>query len=76
VRRRLLRVFVRRGLLLGDDARAMAQWQHEGGFSADGSVRFQATDRAGRESPAHHRKTPPQRRATIPSPRRLGRVNP
>jgi len=30
----------------------------------------------GRESPAHHGKTPPQRRATTPSPRRLGRVNP
>lgn len=38
VRRRLLRVFVRRGLLPGDDARAMAQWQHGGGFSVDGSA--------------------------------------
>ena len=32
VRRRLLRVFVRRGLLPGDDARAMGQWAHGGGF--------------------------------------------
>lgn len=37
VRRRLLRSFVRRGLLPGDDARAIAQWKHGGGFSVDGS---------------------------------------
>jgi hypothetical protein len=49
VRRRLLRTFVRRGLLPGDDARAMAQWEHGGGFSVDGSVRIEAADRAGRE---------------------------
>jgi hypothetical protein len=47
VRRRLLRTFVRRGLLPGDDARAMAQWEHGGGFSVDGSVRIEAADRAG-----------------------------
>jgi hypothetical protein len=45
VRRRLLRVFVRRGLLPRDDARAMAQWAHGGGFSVDGSVRIAAADR-------------------------------
>ena len=45
VRRRLLRVFVRRGLLPRDDARAMAQWAHGGGFSVDGSVRIEAADR-------------------------------
>jgi hypothetical protein len=39
VRRRLLRLFVRRGLLPADDARAMTQWQHGGGFSVDASVR-------------------------------------
>jgi hypothetical protein len=49
VRRRLLRVFVRRGLLPGDDARAMGQWERGGGFSVDGSVRIEAADRAGRE---------------------------
>jgi len=27
----------------------MGQWQHGGGFSVDGSVRIEATDRAGRE---------------------------
>ena len=45
VRRRLLRLFVRRGLLPADDARAMAQWEHGGGFSVDGSVRIEAVDR-------------------------------
>lgn len=49
VRRRLLRVFVRRGLLPGDDAQAMGQREHGGGFSVDGSVRIEAADRAGRE---------------------------
>jgi hypothetical protein len=49
VRRRLLRVFVRRGLLPADAAQAMAQWEHGGGFSVDGSVRIEAADRAGRE---------------------------
>ena len=49
VRRRLLRVFARRGLLPADAARAMAQWAHGGGFSVDGSVRIEANDRAGRE---------------------------
>ncbi len=48
VRRRLLRRVVRRGLLPADDAQAMAQWQHGGGFSVDASVRIAATDRAGR----------------------------
>ena len=49
VRRRLLRVFVRRGLLPADAAQAMAQWEHGGGFSVDGSVRIEAADRADRE---------------------------
>ena len=49
VRRRLLRVFARRGLLPSDDAQAMGQWAHGGGFSIDASVRIEAADRAGRE---------------------------
>ena len=49
LRRRLLASFVRRGLLEENDARAMAQWAHGGGFSVDGSVRIEAADRAGRE---------------------------
>jgi hypothetical protein len=47
VRRRLLRGFVRRRLLPGDDARAMGQWAHGGAFSVDGSVRIEATDGTG-----------------------------
>jgi hypothetical protein len=46
---RLLRVFVRRGLLPGDDARAMGQWAHGGGFSPDGSARIEAENLAGRK---------------------------
>jgi hypothetical protein len=49
VRRRLSRIFARRDVLPGDDVRAMAQWQHGGDFSVDGSVRIEAEDRAGRE---------------------------
>jgi hypothetical protein len=49
VRRRLLRGFARRGLLPGDDAQAMGQWEHGSGFSVDASVRIAAADRAGRE---------------------------
>ena len=59
MRRRLLRVFVRRGLLPGDDARAMAQWEHGGGFSVDGSVRIEAADRAGRERLLRYCARPP-----------------
>jgi hypothetical protein len=59
VRRRLLRGFVRRGLLPADDAQAMAQWQHGGGFSVDASVRIAATDRAGRERLLRYCARPP-----------------
>ena len=31
-----------------DDALAMAQWEHGGGFSVDASVRIEAADHAGR----------------------------
>lgn len=34
-----MRVFVCRGLLAGDAARAMAHWQHDGGFSVDAGTR-------------------------------------
>ena len=46
---RLLRLFVRRGLLGGDDSWVMAQWQHGGGVSPGGSVRIAAAGRAGRQ---------------------------
>jgi hypothetical protein len=59
VRRRLRRGFVRRGLLPADDAQAMGQWQHGGGFSVDGSVRIEATDRAGRERLLRYCARPP-----------------
>lgn len=59
VRDRLLRVFVRRGLLPAADAQAMAQWAHGGGFSVDGSVRIEAADRAGRERLLRYCARPP-----------------
>jgi hypothetical protein len=59
VRRRLLRVFVRRGLLPAEDAQAMAQWEHGGGFSVDASVRIEAADRAGRERLLRYCARPP-----------------
>ncbi len=55
----LLRVFVRRGLLPADDARAMAHWEHGGGFSVDASVRIEAADRAGRERLLRYCARPP-----------------
>jgi hypothetical protein len=59
VRRRLLFSFVQRGLLPDDDARSMAQWQHGGGFSADGSMRIAGADRAGRERLLRYCARPP-----------------
>jgi hypothetical protein len=50
---------VQRGLLPGDDARAMGQWAHGGGFSVDGSVRIEAADRAGRERLLRYGARPP-----------------
>jgi hypothetical protein len=44
-RRRLLRLFVRRGLLPDDAAQAMAKWDR-GGFSIDKSVRIAAAVRS------------------------------
>ncbi len=58
-RRRLLRSFVRRGLLPSDDARSMAQWEHGGGFSVDASVRIEAADRADRERLLRYCARPP-----------------
>ena len=50
---------MRRGLLPGDAAQAMAQWQHGGGFSVDASVRIEAADRAGRERLLRYCARPP-----------------
>ena len=49
VRTRILRTFVRRGLIDRDDATEMRAWAHDGGFSVDGSARIEGADRAGLE---------------------------
>ena len=49
VRRRLLRVMTRRGLLPPEDAQVMAAWEHGGGFSVNAAVRIEAHDRDGLE---------------------------
>jgi hypothetical protein len=49
VRQRLLREAQRRGLLSEDEAKAMADWAHDAGFSVDAEVRIEANDRAGLE---------------------------
>jgi len=59
VRRRLLHAVARRGLLPDDDAWAMGQWDHGGGFSVDASVRIAAADRAARERLLRYCARPP-----------------
>jgi hypothetical protein len=49
VRRRLLRALTRRGVLEPEDAEAMANWAHGGGFSLDASVAIEGADRPGLE---------------------------
>jgi len=49
IRKRVLRLFVRRGLLSSDDAQQMQSWQNGGGFSLNAEVRIEATDRHGLE---------------------------
>ncbi len=49
IRRRVLRVFQRRGLLSAEAAQAMREWGHGGGFSVHGAVWVHGNDRAGRE---------------------------
>ncbi|MES9858571.1 MAG: transposase [Sedimenticola sp.] len=49
IRKRVLRLFVRRGLLSADDAEQMQTWQSGGGFSLNAEVRIEATDRQGLE---------------------------
>src|SRR3989442_14836082 len=39
--------------------RAMAHWEHDGGFSVDASVRIEAADRAGREQLLRYCARPP-----------------
>jgi hypothetical protein len=49
VRVRLLRALTRRNLLEREDAQAMGEWDHGGGFSLDASVRIEGEDRPGLE---------------------------
>gem|GEM_PF-918464 len=49
IRKRVLRLFVRRGLLSADDAEQMHTWHNGGGFSLNAEVRIEATDRQGLE---------------------------
>lgn len=59
VQRRILRLYVRRGLLTESDAAGMLTWRGTGGFSLDGSVRIAAHDRAGLERLLRYCARPP-----------------
>jgi hypothetical protein len=59
VRRRVLRAFVRRGLLEPGAARDMRGWDAGGGFSVDASIRVQAHDRVGLERLLRYCARPP-----------------
>jgi hypothetical protein len=59
VRRRILRAFVRRGILQKEDRRDMEPWEHGGGFSLDASVRIEANDRRGLERLLRYCARPP-----------------
>jgi hypothetical protein len=59
VRRRILRAFVRRGLLEKEDRKEMEQWDHGGGFSLDAGVRIEAHDRQSLERLLRYCARPP-----------------
>ena len=59
VRTRVLRTFVKRGLIDKDDAAEMRAWAHDGGFSVDGSVRIEGADRTGLERLLRYCARPP-----------------
>ena len=59
VRTRVLRTFVKRGLIDKDDAAEMRAWAHDGGFSVDGSVRIEGADRTGLEPLLRYCAGPP-----------------
>ena len=59
VRRRILRAFVRRGLIDRDDRLEMERWDHGGGFSLDAGVCIAASDRHGRERLLRYCARPP-----------------
>ncbi|MES9905542.1 MAG: transposase [Sedimenticola sp.] len=49
IRRWVLSLFVRRGLLSSDDAQQMQTWQNGGGFSLNAEVKIDGADRQGLE---------------------------
>lgn len=59
VRQRILRTFVRRGLIDKPDRDEMLNWEHGGGFSLDASVCIQDTDQAGLERLLRYCARPP-----------------
>jgi hypothetical protein len=59
VRRRVLRTFVRRGLIDKSDAEVMGGWVHGGGFSVDASVCIDEKDRADLERLLRYCARPP-----------------
>lgn len=59
VRRRILRYFRRHGILEPHVTDDMLTWQGTGGFSLDGSVRVEGTDRAGLERLVRYLARPP-----------------
>ena len=67
VRSRVLRSFVKRGLIDRDDAAEMRAWARDGGVSVDGSVRIEGADRTGLERLAHLRATAFRAGASAPT---------
>jgi hypothetical protein len=59
IRSRVLRHFRRHSLLEPHEAEDMLGWEHGGGFSLDGSVRIEATDRNGLERLIRYCARPP-----------------
>ena len=59
VRRRVLKAFVRWGLLEPEVRDEMLEWRHGGGFSLDAAVRLEADDREGLERLLRYCARPP-----------------
>ena len=59
VRQRVLRAFIRHGLLDQRDGDEMGGWAHGGGFSLDATVRIEGADFAGRERLLRYCARPP-----------------
>jgi len=59
VRKRVLALFERRGMLPPEVCAEMLEWEHGGGFSLDAGVRIEADDRAGLERLLRYCARPP-----------------